>query len=285
VFAESHVPASRSRTERWRESLRQIEKRGGGLEIALAPVANLHASDLIWRVRILALSDAEITVERPTALGHAMDLPDGTAVVAAMSVGQNRWMFHTRVLGLTRTPRGAGMRLVMPDGVERCQRRCFYRVSTVRLSLPQVECWPLLDPASVEPAERANRARIAELSQAGAVATETEPAPVLPRVGAMFGGTLLNIGGGGAGLLVGHADAGAVERARMLWLRVDLRPHVPGPLAVSARLVHSHLDSEQNVYAGLAFDFTFDSAHKDFVVAQICRYVAAAQRQGAPRAA
>ena len=40
-----------------------------------------------------------IVVERPFALGREMDLHDGAPLVGLFTVGQNRWMFRTRVKG------------------------------------------------------------------------------------------------------------------------------------------------------------------------------------------
>jgi hypothetical protein len=51
------------------------------------------------------------------------------------------------------------------------------------------------------------------------------------------------------------------------------RPTVPAPLFLTARVAHTHIDSQQNTYAGLSFDFSQDPEHKGFVVAQIARYV------------
>ena len=49
------------------------------------------------------------------------------------------------------------------------------------------------------------------------------------------------------------------------------------PIAITARLAHTHIDSGQNLYAGMAFEFHFNPAHKQFVVEQICRYVTVLQ--------
>ena len=67
-------------------------------------------------------------------------------------------MFRTHSMGRTKVPLNAdkdviAIRLKLPDTVERCQRRQFYRVSTVGLALPKVEAHPLLDPLSAIPAE------------------------------------------------------------------------------------------------------------------------------------
>ena len=238
-------------------------------------------TNLIWRVRILAISGGEIHVEQPSAMGQAIALAAGLDLVAVMSIGQNRWMFHTRSLGGLTAPRGGPvLRLEMPTGVERCQRRGFYRMSTAEIAMPSVEVWPLLDAATVALAEVANRARIQDLLASditGRAGAHDEP--VLPEVGPRFNARLLNIGGGGAGLIVDQKEAGSLERARHFWLRIDLRPNIPAPIAMTARLAHTRLDSGMNVHAGMAFEFSFHPAHRQFVVDQITRYVNLLQRQ------
>jgi c-di-GMP-binding flagellar brake protein YcgR len=289
------VPASRSRTERWRDCLRQVHERDGALEVSI-PTARPQApdaqagwppADLIWRVRILSLSETEILVEQPSAAGAFIDLQSGVRLIAVMAIGQNRWMFHTRVLGPGsgggRTGPTRTVRLAMPTTVERCQRRNFFRISTAELSLPLVECWSLLDPTSVGPAEVANRAHILELLDSGpaAAAKPADEPVILPEVGPKFAARLMNIGGGGAGLILNPSESQAIDRARLYWMRVHLMPHIPAPIGITARLVHTHVDSTQSVYVGMAFEWSFNAAHRDFVVEQICRCVSAIQREQA----
>lgn len=290
------MPASRSRTERWRESLQQIHERGGGIEFSIARTAPSQpaiegaesgsrvAPDLMWRVRVTGLTENELLVERPNAMGHSVTIEDGLELIVVMSVGQNRWMFHSRKLGAADgpSPFGAGapgIRLAMPTKVERCHRRDFLRISTVELRLPRVECWPLLDPMSVGPAELANRSLIQDLERSGRPFTITSDADtiLLPEVGPPFEASLVNIGGGGVGLLFPKSEASAAERSRLLWMRLHLMPHIPAPIGVTARLAHKHMDSEQNLLAGAAFEFTWNTAHRDFVVDQVARFVTKAQ--------
>lgn len=288
------MPASRSRTERWRECLQQIYERGGGIEFSIArtlpyepPIEGNNATsrvapDLMWRVRVLGVSDTELLVERPNTMGQPVVIDDGVELIAVMAVGQNRWMFHTRKLPASAQPSQfnlPGLRLQMPDRVERCHRRDFLRISTAELHLPRVECWPLLDPTSVGAAEAANRALIQDLEHTGRSLTDGDSADtiLLPNVGPPFTAQLLNIGGGGAGLLFPKGEAAAAERSRVLWMRLHLMPHIPAPIAVTARLVHKHLDSEQNLLAGAAFEFTWNQAHRDFVVSQMTRFATMCQ--------
>lgn len=287
------MPASRSRTENWRRSLQNLRDRNGALEITLPrnfDRARNHNNedpcDLIWRVRILDLSANEIVVEEPMVLGQLIPIQDGREIVAIIAVGQNRWMFRTRILGhvpfrLNTANEITALRLVLPEHVERCQRRNFYRVSTVGLTLPRVESYPLLDPASAVDAEIANRLEIEHLIDTP-VAGRIGPAPenpISPNVGPLIPTTLMNIGGGGVGLIVTPADRAAFESHRTFWLRIPLEPYIPAPISVTSRLRHTHIDSSQRLYAGLQFDFSFNPPHQKFVVDQVCRYVAQLQRE------
>jgi hypothetical protein len=269
------VPASRSRTERWRDCLQQVADRGGALEITLdqQSTPGEPVGSLIWRVPVIGLSETEIRVERPLALGKVIELQAGARLVVAMTIGQNRWMFRAVTLP---APTGRPcVRFAMPTQVERCPRRNFYRMSTAEITLPRVECWPLLEPASVVTAEAGCRTQIEESLKTG---SPVRAGVVMPEVGPRFRASLVNIGGGGAGLVLEPGDAAAVDRTRLFWMRVDLRPHIPAPLGVTARLAHTHIDSAQNVYAGMAFEFGFNPSYKDFVIEQIVRYARVVQR-------
>lgn len=279
--------ANRSRNERFRESFQQISDKGGCLEFSLAPSdgtdADPHrAPDLVWRVRLMQVSDAELVVERPSAAGKAFSIPDGVALVGVMVIGQNRWMFKTRTLNRATSNAKAGilggcLRLAMPDHVERCTRREFNRVSIAELHLPSVEVWPLLEPSSVIAAEEGNRAMIHGLERAGKVSTarvEDSSDFALPVVGPKFHARLMNLGGGGLGLLVDKSEAQAATRAKLVWMRLDLRPGLAAPLGLTAKIVHTHIDSTQSLYAGVSFEFAFHQSHREFVIEQIERYIA-----------
>jgi hypothetical protein len=283
------VPAQRSRTQGWRRSLRQVHERRGALEIAVVRSAERDddGRHLIWRVRLVELLDDEILVEQPTTLGQVIRLDAGIELIAMLTVGQNRWMFHTKCLGRTqhagRDHRpGAVIRLAMPKSVERC-RRNYYRMPTASLNLPEVEVWPLLDPKSVIVAERANELQfesdrgVAAVPGSAGGAGET----TMPEVGPKFTAMLLNIGGGGVGLRVRPQDAQALGRHKLFWLRFSLPPQLTTPICATGKLAHTNVDSTQHTYAGMAFDFSFNPGHQRLVVEQICRYITAMQRRAA----
>ena len=311
------MPANRSRTTEWRRCLHQLHERGGALEIAIARDYEQDGemgSHLVWRVRILGLTEREIMLEQPMALGQDIRLAAGLQLIAILSIGQNRWMFRTQVIApiahqFDSRRDTQAIRVIMPSNVERCQRRNYYRVETATLRLPEVHAWPLLDPRSVLLAEHANELLAAEIdrhgpelppaeqpvhpgsqlgsgqgSGQGSLLSFTDHESTLPDVGPKFTTTLLNIGGGGMGLRVEPSAAHALGHHKLFWLRFCLPPELKTPICATGKLVHTHMDSQQFTYAGMAFDFTFNPAHQRFVVDQICRYIAIQQREQLARA-
>jgi hypothetical protein len=291
------LPATRRRTENWRRSLEQLCERNGSLEIALlqhAEAATQNVDDdgqessarhLIWRVRLLELGKDGIVVEQPSALGQTILLEDDVELVAVIAIGQNRWMFRTRVQNQVRHKLNdrvmlSAISLQWPDRVERCQRRSFYRVSTAALSLPQVQLYSLLDPTTTWAAEEDSRARLAIAAECLIRGDQLPDArPILPEVGPSVQGVLLNVGGGGVGVQVESDCSGVVQSHRQFWLQLVLPPIINSPFGVSARLAHIHMDSAQNFYLGMQFEFGQNPAYKNFVVDQVCRYVTETQRE------
>ncbi len=277
------MPASRSRTERWRESLAKIHQRGGGLEFTADVGGQPDAGNLVWRVRLLDMTDSELVIEAPGSMGKRFSVETGARLIGIMNVGQNRWMFHTQVLGRA-GGQSPAFRLAMPERVERCMRRSFDRISNASISLPSVECWALRDPRSAVAAEVANRIKILDQldSDITGVVSDGSIDPVeLPDVGPKFTAELANIGGGGVGLRIARDSGPTIEGSHLFWIRIDLRPTVPVPLALTARRSHTHIDSGQNIYAGMAFEFQLNPPHKLFVIDQISRYFEAGQRKAA----
>ena len=313
------MPATRSRTEHWKDSLTQIIARNGSIEIAVrqtaAPAApsNAHAAsrdsqaadatqspappalapalaspDLVWRTRLLAC-DNTIVIEQPTAAGKPVPIDPGTEVVGIISVGQNRWMFTTKAIAqnLRLGSSSRTVTLEMPSKVERCTRRDHARVTTATLNLPTVVCWPVLDLTSVQGAEVAYCERYDKaLSKpaSGAPTDLASPIP-MPIVGPAFTATLLNISGGGLGLLVPPASSMAVEKNPYFWLHLDLRPGLEVPVLVTARRAHSHRESSQHIYCGMAFDFGHHSSQQRFVTELLCGYVQRLTAQASGKAA
>ncbi len=282
------MPATRSRTENWRNCLWQIFERNGALEISLPNAENdaaIDSTNLIWRVKILGIKDDELLVDLPYALGKTLDLDDGIELVAAIVVGQNRWMFDTKVLGhATQKSKGprpiTGLRLHLPTKVERCGRRNAHRISTSELTLPRVRCWSLIDPASAAIAERANEELVRRVTSSCEMPTSSATDVsefieqlALPEVGPPFDAQLANLGGGGIGIIIDQDSASALTSNRIFYLQFAVPPEVPVPLAVTAKLVHTHIDSTQRTYAGLAFDFSRNKGHETFIAEQLERYL------------
>ncbi len=284
------MPANRSRTIEWRRCLQQLAQRQGGLEIAVSRdyAQGEDGRHLVWRVRLLQLTEEAMIIEQPMTLGQTIRLQPGIQLVVILAIGQNRWMFNTVNLGETtyqpdRHPTVAANRLSLPVSVERCQRRNYYRVDTASLNLPEVDVWPLLDAKSVLIAERMNELEF-EAAQPGApspssAGTDTfDPEMLMPDVGPKHAATLLNLGGGGIGLRFHPEDAPILSRHKLFWIRFRLPPELTTPICATAKLIHTHMESSQHTYAGMAFDFSFNPAHHRFVVNQICRYIAVQQQ-------
>ncbi len=288
------MPANRSRTNEWRRCLHQLHERNGSMEIALLrdDDEEQNHQHLLWRVRVLSIADNEIVIEQPSALGRAIELHDGAELAALFAIGQNRWMFRAIKLGsvehqLNSTRTLAAMRISVPENVERCQRRHYYRIETTTLNLPEVEMWPLLDPKSVVVAERACEIQFKGQSCENHSSDNSDVADgclpfdesLMPEVGPKFMAELTNLGGGGVGIRVPSTHAAALGRHKVFWMRFRLPPGVTTPICATGKLTHSHMDSMQHTYGGLAFDFSFNPAHQEFVVDQICKYIADQQRE------
>ena len=283
------MPASRSRNTDWKKSLQQVLDRRGALELAVARPdgAPEDGVDIIWRSQLTALHEDSIEVESPQALGRTVQLKEGVKLVAAFVIGQNRFAFNTSILP---SPSKAGhtlsLFLAQPDSIERCQRHND-RFDLQGLQLPQATMWPLLEPRSVGVAERANELAFeahsrGETPEAGASAGGGEA--LMPNMGPSITGTLMNVGGGGVGIRIASSEAGALSRHRIFWIRISLGKDNPVPLVATGKLVHTHIDSMSNTYAGIAFDFSFNPEHQKTVAAQIASYVQRVQaKQILPR--
>lgn len=281
------MPARRSRTLNWLDSLHRIAERQGPIEVTLDHSGGAHEDDptsrnLIWRVRVVELREDSILIEQPVAVGTPIALREGLPIVGIMSVGQNRWMFHTRILEACRAGRSMSpaYRLAMPSKVERCQRRNFYRISTATLSLPPVEMGMILDLDEARLVEEACRADINRMIDSGIMGrVGAHPAPMSPPLGDQCTAHLVNLGGGGVGLAIAQDDAHLADTSKHLWLSIDMCPEVPAPLGVVARIRHTHAEPGGPIYAGLSFDFAPDGRHEKFVAGLLSRFVAEVQRE------
>lgn len=274
------MPAFRSRTVHWRRSLEQLAERGGAIEVSVAPPGETDPEasvDFVWRLRVVGLGESWIDIEEPVVLGRTVPVPAGTEVVGAIAVGPNRWIFRTVCLGpggpASRSTRSAGtLRLRMPEQVER-SRRANLRVDAATLELPTVRLWPLLEAASVRPLERAIELAEEGLRRGepddGGSARLWERESLRPNLGPEFSATLMNIGGGGAGLRVEPECAALLAQHRLFWMVLDLHPEAPLPLCSTLRVAHTHLDASGRTYAGVAFETAGNARHAALLGRQI----------------
>lgn len=277
------MPANRSRTENWRQSLQQIVERNGALELAVRPPmsegAGTPGPDIVWRVRLLKVSEQEILVAPPAAAGQQVRLPEHTPLIASFVIGQNRWAFRTTVICEAAAPARSAepfaIALATPANVERCPRRLNERYATTGFNLPEVRCWPILDPSTIAAAESASRANLSRLwtNAPSTLVAETPSTPITPEVGPSVTARLQNISGGGVGLLVTPDAASVLDRHAFIWAELSLPPYIPAPLCVTVRRVHTHLESTHMVYLGCALDFTWSPQSQRFVADLFNRYL------------
>lgn len=280
------MSAHRSKAIEWRRSLEQIRHRDGIVEIAIAHGAagqglafdsdvNPSVANLVWRLRIREVGPDEFAVERPSSNGRPIDIPRGTALIGAVTFEKDRWMFRSRVLGIWTPLTGfsasnRGIRIAMPHQVERCLRRAT-RITVAGMRLPKIEMWPLLDPSTALSCERAYETALQRVKEGSAPIAPSDE--VLPKVGAGFQATLVNIGSGGLGVLVEPEDAVALSYHRLFWVRFGLGAVMPIPIAVSARIVHTHIDAAHRVFAGVSFNFDLNPAYQSVVGDQIIQVI------------
>lgn len=175
------------------------------------------------------------------------------------------------------------MVLQLPDHLERCQR-LHGRYDARGLQLPEVDCWPLLDPSTVIPIERAAACALTAF-RLGESFDLSRLDAMLPTVGPRFPATLMNLGGGGIGVRVAQADAPMLAHHPVLWVRIPLGDLMPVPILATAKVVHTHIDSAQLTYAGLAFDFSFHPQAQATVAQQVMIMIQQQQRRQPLRAA
>ncbi|MBL8763157.1 MAG: PilZ domain-containing protein [Phycisphaerae bacterium] len=295
------MPANRSRTERWNEALQQVLNRGGALELILAgPDGRPPANGVSWRVRLLEVHDDHLLVEPPAAVGKTITLREDMTLSASYTIGQNRWVFESRTRGyrsiqaprapgvyrpgapagpaVGRIPGALALMIAPPREVTRSPRRRHDRVdASAAVEGVPVRCWPLGDPTAARGAEEANRNYIMELLRGGGSRHDPcmsiDEGLLIPDAGPEFRATLRNLSAGGLGLGVEPDCRRFLEMRRYFWLRLDLTPDIPAPIAVTAKIAHTHLEPTQHVHVGMAFDFTHNEAHRDFIVDLLQRYV------------
>ena len=86
-------------------------------------------------------------------------------------------------------------------------------------------------------------------------------------------------------MTVDDAHAGSIGRQTLFWMRFGLPPMLETPVCAVARVVHSHMQSDRQTYAGMTFDFSANPAHKRIVVGQIVRAIACQQKRQMSREA
>ncbi|MBX9737671.1 MAG: flagellar brake protein [Phycisphaerales bacterium] len=294
------MPAHRSRTENWRQCLEQIAERTGAIELAVRTLgaaggagggpggnAQSNGPDIVWRVKLLDVGARELLVTSPAAAGQRVELAPQQMLTASYVIGQNRWAFATTVLGDRPAPArsmdGVAIALSLPTSVNRCPRRSSERLAISGFNLPEVECWPVLDPTTIAAAESANRAMLTRVwtkPDAPCASGDRAIEHVMPEVGPRVTARLVNISGGGVGLSMTPESHSAIDRHAFTFVRMRLAPHVPAPLCMTVRRAHSKLESDGLIHVGCALDYTWSPEGQRFIAELFARYMTCIQGKG-----
>lgn len=259
----------------WEQSLMRTVARNGAIELSPIQVISGEAPPT-WRVRLLALEDGALIVERPCPGGEPLKVNPDTPLSAVILEDQNRWSFATRVIEpvmhhLNEHNRVVALRLTRPANAHSAQRRDYYRVDVAGMPTPPVQLWPLLDVASCVASEAHNDAVHRRRN------TPSPPAPPPPELGEGFDGLILDISGGGMALSVPQRIEPLLLEATPCWLCIAL-PDLPDPLLAVARAAHWRPEGVATFRAGFRFNFDHNPEHRRTVNDQMCRLAAHYQR-------
>ena len=242
----------------WQAALLGVAGEEGLVEVA-AMNHTTGQTDGGWhRTRLAAIEQGAIVVQRPSSAATRAALVPGRHVCLMFAAGPNRWTLYSRVEGFTLRPindhtRLACLVLQWPREVSTVQRRAFFRAATASLDLPDVHLQPLIDDASAQAADLPARARQPLRAQ------------------------LVNISGGGLGLVVDHSAAPAANRFLDYRCTLQLPTH-DAPLELTVRHVHLRRNANETLYLGVMFVFD-DLVQQRHVADTICRFTTALQRR------
>lgn len=141
------------------------------------------------KVRFLAVSDELLTIDMPVSEGRMLSLRQGDPVTLYLGRDGQRLAFQTSVFGrLMYSIGGAApvpaVRLMMPERIERSQRRECYRLSTVHM----VDANVTIQPVDAHPDARPIQGIMINVSESGCGAVFE-----LSRVRSLEPGDLFNV--------------------------------------------------------------------------------------------
>ena len=197
--------------------MQQPDTSKGDAKLAEAALRNLHMDcrcgdpdGRAFTARMVAWQEGVLLATAPVAHGRPVALEAGQAVVCSCKLGQEVLRFSARVAQRCQaaesdagTPPLQLAELTPPEVV---QRRRYYRIPLTGRQPSAVTCW------LVEPARR----------DAGAGSPAEDAAPSGPRVFCKRDGRVMDLSGGGIGIVIDDPRFAADAQGRQVWVRFGM---------------------------------------------------------------
>lgn len=256
----------------WEACLAHLAERDGSVELTAMSTSAHTPMGTTYKVRLLALREGGMVVDRPAHREEARFFQPGALVRLLASQGPARWELMTHVLARVKFKLNdqavvGALVLARPHEVHRVQRREFFRVSAAGVEMHDVRLSPISPPLlPMDSGDTDDRAALLEQPVLG-------PLPAL----ADFKGHLVNIGGGGMGVEAPRSASFTLEHALQYHCQLDL-PSDQTTLKAIATRVHLVKHDNGSYYMGLRFDTDSDHA-RHALEDRICQFTTWLQRQ------
>ncbi|MBI1368043.1 MAG: hypothetical protein GC162_05250 [Planctomycetes bacterium] len=277
----------------WEQVFRRIAARSGVIELSRRKtpdaceqmtihheadgshqVANINT----WRVRAFDMDRAAIIVERPWSAKKSITIESDELLDVLMVEGQRRWTFQCVVLGqsmfaLNASKKVIALRLSRPLKVHDGQRRDFFRVDTAGSPFPSVHLWHLMDIESCAEYQQYTmlRHRTPESQR------QELKAPTEPPIGEDFAAMVMDVSGGGLGMLLPRTIEWLLPTAPLLWTKITL-PDIEEPLFAVSRVAHWRDENAKLIRVGVCFHFDHFPEYKPFLTDLLSHFTANHQR-------
>lgn len=231
-------------------------KRDGSIEITPV-VGDDEGPPPTARVRLLVRNDKGMVIDRPIGMAFLRHMEKGTRLNALVAEGADRWQFSSTILGavtyrLNDATEVPAIAITLERNVRSAQRREFFRVTIGNVAVKTV----LMTPNNAERKQAAT----------------DDVDGIKP-----FEAKLINIGGGGIGVLTPQR----VDWQLPLIRHYDCTLRLPTrnePLIVPAEVVRLEAQEDGTSYMGLHFTFATPADRRACEDA-ICPFTAWHQRQ------
>ena len=239
----------------WKDIALHILERNGA--VSLSPLSMEdpnHSDELTFGSRLLDLSDRHLVVEVPNAAIAKQQFQTGARVYVVMVQRATRVELCCEIrdrvkVAINANVQTIGYELSLPIHVGSAQRREYYRAHVTALRIKPVKFIPM-DPVLKHPMH--------ELA---------------------FTGNMVNISGGGMGVIVHKEHVPILRDSKFFDCDIQLPMDKEQiKFSIQCQSMHSTAGRKGDVYVGLEFVIT-DPAHKREIVDKLVKYTTYVQRE------